>query len=110
MIEQWEHSARIVSFKLSVKILFCINVNKTYTSTSIVVVFVAIENGHLIVVDFECFDIKEKESILGIDLVWFVVDDNFMNIVALKIESEFRWDLIERESYLRKSGVMVSGF
>jgi hypothetical protein len=100
LVEEGEDSTGVVSLELGVKILFSVDVNKAHTATSVVIVFVAIKNRNLIVVNSEFIDFEEQESVLGVDLNWLIVEKNFKNVGAFKVETEFRWDFVQGESYL----------
>jgi hypothetical protein len=87
LIKKWKDSAGIIGFKLSVKVLFCININETDTSTSIVVVLVFIKDRDLIVVGSEFINFKEKESVVGVDLNGLIVENNAMDVGAFEVET-----------------------
>jgi hypothetical protein len=74
--------------------LFCININETDTSTSIIVVLVFIKNRDLIVVGSEFINIKEKESVVGVDMNGLIVENDAMDIGAFEVQTEFGWDFV----------------
>ena len=104
LVENWENSVRIVRLKLSIEVLFAININEANTSAAIVVVFVPIPNRNMVSTLLQILSLNQHEPLLRFPFSYLsLINHNRLDFLNLEVNGELVWHLGEVETNLSDS-------
>lgn len=89
MVEAWDDSVGIVGLKLSVDILFEVDIDEVDASTSVIVKTVVVMDPHVVDSHLQFGSIEEDEAINDVHFSGMAVDDNSGDGFAFEVEREF---------------------